>query len=181
MCNDFPTLKNLSHRFYLCNLWHLIDFVIVKQRDIHNVRMTCAMHSTECWTDHRLVRSILKLHIAPTQCKHPKVIRSPFNMATLRGFGEYLMRSSRPVHPMLKKALGSGASLRGSSLKQQKLSWVLKNMQIKTGSMRTMSASLSCYMQRTRHMWSGKMIQAPNPSQTNSDISEDKPRRYCAR
>ena len=64
--------------------WHLIDFVIVKQRDIQDVRITHAMCSAECWTDHILVRSVLKLHIAPTQQKHLNVIRSPFNMARLR-------------------------------------------------------------------------------------------------
>ena len=103
--------------------WHPNDFAIVKHRDIRDVRITHAMHGAKCWTDHRSVRSILQLHIAPTQCKHPKVIRSPFNMARLRppttttGFGKHLMRSSRPVHPMLKTALRSGASLRRSSLK----------------------------------------------------------------
>ena len=34
-------------------------------------------------------------------------------------------------------------------------------------------------MQRTRPMWNCKMTQTPNPRQTNSDISEDKPRRDC--
>ena len=64
--------------------WHLTDFIIVKQRDIHDMRITSAMHGTECLPDYRLVRSCLKLHIAPTQHKHPKLIRSPFNMARLR-------------------------------------------------------------------------------------------------
>ena len=63
--------------------WHLIAFVIVKQRDIQDIRITHTTHGAECWTDHRLVRPILKLHIVPTQCKHPKFIRSPFNMARL--------------------------------------------------------------------------------------------------
>ena len=62
-----------------------------------------------------------------------------------------------------------------------KLSWVLRNMNIKIGLKRIMSVSLSCYMQRTRPMWSGKITQAPNPREANLDISEDKPRRDCAR
>ncbi|XP_032231344.1 craniofacial development protein 2-like [Nematostella vectensis] len=49
--------------------WHLIDFVIVRQRDIQDVHVTRAMREAECWTDHRLVRCTLKLHIAP---RHPK-------------------------------------------------------------------------------------------------------------
>ena len=64
--------------------WHLIDFVVIKQRVIQGMWITNAMCGAECWTDHRLVRSFLKLCIAPTQCKHPKVIRSTLNMTRLR-------------------------------------------------------------------------------------------------
>ena len=98
-----------------------------------------------------------------------------------KSFRKQLIISWCPVHPMLKTALRSGASLRRSSLKQQKLFWVLRNVNIKIGLMRMMSVSTSCYMQRTRPMWSGKMTQAQNPMQTNSDISEDKPRQDCMR
>ena len=165
----------------------LIDFVIVKQRHIQDTRITCAMHGAECWTNHRLVISVLKLYIAPTQCKCPKVIRSPFNMAWLRHpyhysrFWKTLNEKLKTSAPHAEAILRSGASLRRSSLKQQKLSWVLRNMNIRIGSMRMMSVTLSCYMQRTRPMWNGKMTQAPNPRQTNSDFSEDKPRRDYAR
>ena len=44
-----------------------------------------------------------------------------------------------------------------------------------------MNVSLSCYMRRTRPMWGGKLTLASNLRQTNSDISEDKPRRDCLR
>ena len=71
--------------------------------------------------------------------------------------------------------------LRRLSLKQQKLSWVLTNMNIRIGLMRMTSVSLSCYVQRMKPIWSDKMTQSSNPRQTNSDISEDKPRRDCAR
>ena len=99
--------------------------------------------------------------------------------ANTKGFGKHLMRSSRPVYLMLNTALRSGASLRRSSLKQKKLSRVLWNVNIRIGSMTMMSVSLSYYIQRIRPMWSGKMTQAPNPRQTNSDISEEKLRRDC--
>ena len=85
--------------------WHLIDFVIVKQRDIQDVMITHAMHGAECWTDHRLVKSIIKLHIAPSQCKCPKVIRSPFSMSKLRHtyhynrFGETLDEKLKASEP----------------------------------------------------------------------------------
>ena len=51
--------------------WHLIDFIIVRQRDIRDVRVTRAMRGAECWTDHRLVRAVLTLHIAPPHGNRP--------------------------------------------------------------------------------------------------------------
>ena len=39
------------------NQWHQIDFVIVRQRDLQDVRITRALTGAECWTDHRLLRS----------------------------------------------------------------------------------------------------------------------------
>ena len=36
--------------------WHLIDFVLVRQRDRRDVRLTRCMRGTACWSDHRLVR-----------------------------------------------------------------------------------------------------------------------------
>ena len=43
--------------------WHLIDYVICRQRDICDIRITRVMRGADCWTDHRLVRSIIALHI----------------------------------------------------------------------------------------------------------------------
>lgn len=43
--------------------WHMIDFIVVRQRDIRDVRVTRAMRGAECWPDHGLVRAILSLHI----------------------------------------------------------------------------------------------------------------------
>ena len=45
--------------------WHLIDHVLVRQRDIKDVHSTRVMRGAECWTDHRLVRTKLALHIQP--------------------------------------------------------------------------------------------------------------------
>ena len=106
--------------------WHMIDFVTITWKDIQDVQITNIMWGAECWTDYRLVRSILKLCIASTQCKCPKLIRPSFNMARLRHPYHYnrvqethLTISSRPVHTMLKTALRNGSSLRRSSLTQK--------------------------------------------------------------
>ncbi len=64
--------------------WHLIDYVIVRQRDIPDVRITRTLRGAECWTDHRLVRAILNLRVAPLQRNRPKTIRTSFNTAKLK-------------------------------------------------------------------------------------------------
>jgi exonuclease III len=64
--------------------WHLIDYIIVRQRDTKDVRITRVMRGAECWTDHRLVRAVLQLHIAPTQRRRPKIVRAAFNTARLK-------------------------------------------------------------------------------------------------
>ena len=45
--------------------WHLIDYVIVRRRDLNEVQITRAMRGAECSTDHRLIRSILRLTVRP--------------------------------------------------------------------------------------------------------------------
>jgi len=49
--------------------WHLIDYVLVRHRDLKDVLHTRVMPSAECHTDHRLVRCKLKLHFKPKQRK----------------------------------------------------------------------------------------------------------------
>ena len=45
--------------------WHLIDYVIIRKRDRQDMRVTKAMCGTECWTDHRLIVSKLKIRVQP--------------------------------------------------------------------------------------------------------------------
>ena len=45
--------------------WHLSDNVIVRRRDLNKVQITRAMRGAECSTDHRLVRSTLRLSVKP--------------------------------------------------------------------------------------------------------------------
>ena len=55
--------------------WYLTDYAICPRRDIRDVTITRAMRGAECWTDHRLVRSILSMHITPTRRKNTKSCR----------------------------------------------------------------------------------------------------------
>ena len=45
--------------------WHLLDYVLVRQRDQKDVLHTRVMPSAECQTDHRLVRCKLRLQFKP--------------------------------------------------------------------------------------------------------------------
>ncbi|XP_071476989.1 craniofacial development protein 2-like [Diadema antillarum] len=64
--------------------WHLIDYVIVRQRDLREVNVTRVMREAESWTDHSLVRTILNLHIVPHHHCQPKLVHTAFNTARLR-------------------------------------------------------------------------------------------------
>lgn len=45
--------------------WHMIDYVIVRQKEQQDMWVTKAICGADCRTDHRLVLSKLKLHIQP--------------------------------------------------------------------------------------------------------------------
>ena len=50
--------------------WHMIDYVITRQRDIKDVEHTRAMCGSCAWSDHRLVRSKLALRPKVSQLRH---------------------------------------------------------------------------------------------------------------
>ena len=45
--------------------WHLLDYVIVRQKDRKDVLTTRVMRRAECWTDHLMIRSKLLISIQP--------------------------------------------------------------------------------------------------------------------
>jgi len=45
--------------------WHLLDYILVKAVDPQDVQITRVMCCAECWTDHRLVRTSLRIRIRP--------------------------------------------------------------------------------------------------------------------
>lgn len=45
--------------------WHLLDYVLVRQRDVKDVLHTRVMPSADCYTDHRLVRTKVRLTVKP--------------------------------------------------------------------------------------------------------------------
>ena len=43
--------------------WHILDYVIVRRRNIRDVLSVRCMRSAECWTDHRLMRATMSLYV----------------------------------------------------------------------------------------------------------------------
>jgi len=63
--------------------WHLIDYVLVRKRDLKDVLHTRVMPSAECHTDHRLVRCKLKLVFKPKPKKRGP-LKKKLNLNTLK-------------------------------------------------------------------------------------------------
>ena len=55
--------------------WHMLDYVVVRQRDKKDVRVTKSMCGAECWTDHRLLISKLNIRIQPQ--RRPQEKKTP--------------------------------------------------------------------------------------------------------
>ena len=61
--------------------WHLIIF---RQRNLQDVCITRAIRGAGCWTDHRLIRAVLRLYILPAQRKRPKTVWAAFDIVKLK-------------------------------------------------------------------------------------------------
>jgi hypothetical protein len=46
--------------------WHMIDYVIVRRRDMSDVQITRVMRGADCWTDHSMLRSKMSLRLRRT-------------------------------------------------------------------------------------------------------------------
>ncbi|XP_076032947.1 uncharacterized protein LOC143020415 [Oratosquilla oratoria] len=64
--------------------WHLLDYVIVRARDIADVRITRSMiNADDCWTDHRLIRSITSFKIPPRHTQRSNQHRRKLTLSLL--------------------------------------------------------------------------------------------------
>ena len=54
--------------------WYLIDYVITREKDAKDNRVTKAMCRADSWTDHRLILSKVNLKIAPKRCPQGKKV-----------------------------------------------------------------------------------------------------------
>ena len=62
--------------------WHTLDYVITRQRDFKDVHITRATRGTVCWSDHRLLRSVVVLDLCPPK-RHQAVRRRKLDVAKL--------------------------------------------------------------------------------------------------
>ena len=64
--------------------WHLIDYIIVRRKDMNDVRVTKSMCGANCWIDHRLVLSNMNLHIQAPRRPQGKKTPKRLNVAKLK-------------------------------------------------------------------------------------------------
>ena len=60
-----PTCNKTSWMHPSSKHWHLINYVIVRQRNRWDVSVTKAVYGTECWIDHCLIISKLSIRVQP--------------------------------------------------------------------------------------------------------------------
>lgn len=70
-----PTRNKTSWMHPRSKHWHLIDYVITRKKDRQDLLVTKAMCGAECWTDHRLILSKLRLLIQPK--RRPQGTKAP--------------------------------------------------------------------------------------------------------
>ena len=78
-----PTRKKTSWMHPRSKQLHLIDYIIIRKRDIKDVRVTKAMCGAECWTDHRLIVSKLNFTIARKRRPQGQKIEKRLNIHLL--------------------------------------------------------------------------------------------------
>ena len=64
--------------------WHVIDYVIIRNRDRQDMWVTRVMCGAECWTDHCLIISKLNLSIQPKRCPQGMKTPKPLNVNKLK-------------------------------------------------------------------------------------------------
>lgn len=65
--------------------WHLIDYVIVRKSDQQDVLSTKAVTAAdECWIDHRLISSVMRLKLKARSKCHNKPQNRKYNVTGLQ-------------------------------------------------------------------------------------------------
>jgi len=64
--------------------WHLINFVLTRQRDLRNISLTRAIRATTSWSDHRIVRTSVFLTTKAVKRTHKALLMKRLNVAKLK-------------------------------------------------------------------------------------------------
>lgn len=64
--------------------WHLIDYILVRRRDMKDIHSVRTMRGADCWTDHRLVRGKLNLTVRPKVRKITSSLPKRLNVDKLK-------------------------------------------------------------------------------------------------
>ena len=79
--------------------WHLIDYILVRQEDRSDVRVTKSMCGADCWTDHRLLVSKLNLTVLPQKRPLSQKLTKKLNVVIKEAIQDRLNKEldSKPV------------------------------------------------------------------------------------
>ncbi|XP_076030447.1 uncharacterized protein LOC143018749 [Oratosquilla oratoria] len=79
-----PTWNKTSWMHPRSKHWHRIDYVIVRARDLRDVKVTKAMCGTKCWTGHRPIISRMNFHIQPKKRPQGQKVKKKLNVTALK-------------------------------------------------------------------------------------------------
>ena len=77
-----PNCSKMSWMHPHSKPWHLLNCIIVKQRDEHDISITISMHGADCLNDHRLIVSKLNIKIQPPRL--PQGTKTPKQLNVYR-------------------------------------------------------------------------------------------------
>ena len=78
-----PTVHKVSWQHPRSKHWHLIDYIITRQRDLKDFRCSRSMRGADCHTDHALIRAKLSLSIEKKRHKSAVNRVKKFNVDNL--------------------------------------------------------------------------------------------------
>ena len=64
--------------------WYLNDYIITRNKDAKDIRVTKAMCGADCWRDHRLILSKVNLKTAPKRCPESKKVCKKLDVSRLK-------------------------------------------------------------------------------------------------
>lgn len=124
--------------------WHLIDFIIIRRKDMNDVRVTKSMCGADCWTNHRRIKSNMNLYIQSPRRPQGKNNPKRLNVSKLK----YLMRSWSHYH--LTPTTQNRTEFFSKMLYTQSVTafQVLQRTNTRTGSMITMKRLTNSWKKR---------------------------------